>query len=77
VQPITLAILVSWIMVIFGSFGLNAPRNATVIAAFFVCAGAIGGSVFLILEMDQPMQGALKITSAPMRDAFAHMRPGA
>jgi hypothetical protein len=76
VQPITLAILVSWIMVIFGSFGLNAPRNATVLAAFFVCAGAIGGSVFLILEMDQPMQGALKISSAPMRDAFAHMRPG-
>jgi hypothetical protein len=76
VQPITLAILVSWIMVIFVSFGLNAPRNGTVVAAFLVCAMAIGGSVFLILEMDEPLQGALKISSAPMRNALAHMKPG-
>lgn len=73
VQPITLAVLVSWIVVIFASFGLNAPRNATVLAAFFVCASAIGGSIFLIQEMDQPMQGALKISSAPMRNALAYM----
>ena len=73
VQPITLAVLVSWIVVIFASFGLNAPRNATVMAAFLVCAVAIGGSVFLILEMDQPMQGLLKISAGPMRNALAHM----
>jgi hypothetical protein len=33
-----LIILVSWIAVIFASFGLNAPRNATVVAAFLVCS---------------------------------------
>jgi hypothetical protein len=77
VQPVVLAILVSWIVVIFGSFGFNAPRNATVTAAFLVCSLAIGGSVFLIMEMDNPLEGLLKIPSAPMQSALAHMKPGA
>ena len=73
VRPIVLGILVSWIVVIFASFGLNAPRNATVIGAFFVCALAIGGSVFLILEMDSPFTGVLAISSEPMKLAAEHM----
>jgi hypothetical protein len=75
VRPVVLAILVSWITVIFASFGLNAPRNATVVAAFLVCALAIGGSIFLILEMDSPFVGILKISSEPMANALAHMEP--
>ena len=76
VRPIVLGILVSWIVVIFASFGLNAPRNATVIGAFLVCALAIGGSVFLILEMDSPFTGVLAISSEPMEMALQHMREG-
>ena len=48
------------------SFGLNAPRNATVAAAFLVCSMAIGGSVFLIVQIGGPFQGALQIPRAPM-----------
>ena len=73
VRPIVLVILVSWIGFIFASFGLNAPRNATVIGAFFVCSLAIGGSIFLILEMDNPFQGTIKVSSQPMLSALAHM----
>jgi hypothetical protein len=74
VRPIVLAILVSWITFIFGGFGLNAPRNATVMASFLVCSMAIGGSVFLIIEMDNPFQGILRISRAPMENALAQMR---
>jgi hypothetical protein len=74
VRPVVLAILVSWITVIFASFGLNAPRNATVMMAFLVCSLAIGGSVFLIIEMDNPFQGALQIPRAPMENALAQMQ---
>ena len=74
VRPVVLVILVSWIAVIFASFGLNAPRNATVVAAFLVCSIAIGGSVFLIIEMDSPFQGALQIPSAPMANALMQMQ---
>jgi hypothetical protein len=74
VQPVILVILVSWISFIFASFGLNAPRNATVIGAFLVCSLAIGGAVFLVLEMDSPLRGVMKISSGPMEKALTEMR---
>jgi hypothetical protein len=73
VSPIMLAVLVSWVTLIFVSFGINAPRNAMVAASFLVCAIAIGGAIFLILEMDRPVQGVLRISSWPIRNALAQM----
>ena len=73
VSPIVLIVLVSWITAIFVSFGLNAPRNALVIASFLICALAIGGSIFRILEMDRPRDGALRISSQPLRGVLTRM----
>lgn len=73
VQRVVLVVLVSWITVIFVSFGLNAPRNATVMVAFLICSMAIGGSIFLILEMDRPMEGVMQISSWPLENVLAHM----
>jgi hypothetical protein len=75
VRPVVIVILVSWITLLFASFGLNAPRNGTVVIAFLVCALAIGASIFLILEMDNPFTGILKIPAEPMASALAHMGP--
>jgi len=75
VRPVVLAVVVCWIVAIFAGFGLNAPRNATVAGAFLVCSLAIGGAVFLILEMDSPFEGVLRISARPMLDALAHMGP--
>ena len=73
VRPVVLVILVSWISFIFASFGLNAPQNGTVLAAFLICSIAIGGSVFLILEMDNPFSGIMRVSSGPMRHALSLM----
>jgi hypothetical protein len=73
VQRVVLVILVSWVMVIFASFGMNAPRNSTVLLAFLICSLAIGGAIFLILEMDRPLDGVMQISSWPMENALAHM----
>jgi len=62
-----LAILAFWLTIIFASFGLFAPCNASVLAALFVCALSVGGSIYLIVEMDQPYGGLIKISSAPFR----------
>ena len=75
VQPVVVVILVGWIALIFATFGLNAPRNGTVCAAFLVCALSIGGAFFLVLEMDNPFQGALRISSEPMRFVLTQMPP--
>ena len=73
VRPLIIVIVVCWIVVIFTSFGLNAEANATVAAAFLVCSIAIGGAVFLVLEIDSPFDGLWRTSDAPLRGALAHM----
>ena len=68
-----LVVLVLWLTVLFGSFGLLAPRNATVIAALALCALSVAGSIFLILEMSRPLAGLIKVSSAPLRYAVSHL----
>jgi hypothetical protein len=68
-----LVVLVFWLFIIFGSFGLFAPKNGTVIAAFFVCALSVSGAIFLILELDRSFEGLIQISGAPLRDALAQI----
>jgi len=66
-------LLVFWISLICASFGLIAPRNATVVVVLFVCALSIATSIFLVVELGRPFEGIMKISSGPMRYAFAHL----
>ena len=68
-----LVVVVFWLTIIFGSFGLFAPRNATVVTVLFLCALSVAGSIFLILEMDRPFEGVMKISSAPLRYTLSHL----
>jgi hypothetical protein len=65
--------LVSWLVVIFFSFGLFCPRNGTVIVVLLVCALSVSGSLYMILELDRPFEGAIAISSAPLRNALAQL----
>lgn len=64
-------VLVFWLMVIFVCFGLNAPRNLFVFVTIALCAVSIASAVFVILDMDTPFTGTLRISSQPMRNAYA------
>jgi len=75
VQPLVIAILVLWVAAIFVSFGMNGPRHATMYVVFIVLSLALGSSIFLILEMDSPFQGALRISEKPLETALGHMLP--
>ena len=68
-----LVILLFWLTITFASFGLFAPRNGTVVAVLFVCAVSVGSAVFLVLEMDAPFDGLLRVSSAPLRYANDHL----
>jgi hypothetical protein len=68
-----LVLLIFWVTVIFLSFGLFAPRNATVIATLFLCALSVSGAIFLIMELDRPFGGVIQISSAPLRNAIANI----
>jgi len=45
--------------------------NATVVAALFVCAPSVSGTTLVILEMNTPFAGLMKVSSAPMREALS------
>lgn len=68
-----LTILVFWFAAIFTSFGLFAPTNSSVIIAMFACALSVASSVYLIVEMDQPYGGLIKLSSAPLVTALGEM----
>ena len=68
-----LVVLVLWLTVIFVSFGLFAPFNATVVSSLLVSALSVSGAIFLILEMYGPFSGLIQISSAPLRAALAHL----
>jgi Protein of unknown function (DUF4239) len=68
-----LAVMVFWLILVFFSFGLFAPRNVIAIASLFAAALAVSGAIFLILEMYMPFTGLIQISSAPLRSALAHL----
>jgi hypothetical protein len=68
-----LVVLLFWITATFASFGMFAPRNGTVIVVLFVCALSIGGALFLVLELDGPFAGLLRVSPDPLRFAYTHI----
>jgi hypothetical protein len=68
-----LVVLVFWLCIIFASFGLFAPRNATVIASLCVSALSVAGAIFLILELDRSFEGLLQVSGEPLRAALAQL----
>jgi hypothetical protein len=68
-----LAVVVFSFAISFMSFSLNADPNPTVVITFLLGALSIAGVIFLILEMYSPFRGLIQISSAPMRNALAHL----
>ncbi|HKD80835.1 MAG TPA: hypothetical protein VKH81_14150 [Candidatus Angelobacter sp.] len=69
-----LVIVVFWITVVYMSFGLYAPRNATVIVALLLGALSVAGAIVLIMELYSPYSGGIiHISSLPLRSALAEM----
>jgi len=68
-----LIILVSWLTVLFISFGLYAPTNGTVVTSLLVSALSVSCAILLILELYTPYRRLIKISSAPLRAALMQL----
>jgi hypothetical protein len=68
-----LLVVAVWLMVLFIGYGLLSPRNLTVFTVLLVCALSVAGALFLILELDRPFAGVLRIPSAPLHEALARV----
>ncbi len=70
---IFLAILLLWLTLLFASIGVLAPKNTTVVAVLLVCAISVSGAIFLIQELNSPLEGVMKVSNAPLVKALEHM----
>ena len=68
-----LVVLLFWLSVTFTSLGMFAPRNATVFSMVGVCSVSIAAALFLVLELDSPFSGWLRVSADPLRRALEHV----
>jgi hypothetical protein len=72
-KPLLIA-LVSWLVVIFFGFSLLAPANATSTLALVAGAFSVACAVFIILELNYPFAGVIRIQSEPMTNVLSQLR---
>ncbi|HXM49799.1 MAG TPA: hypothetical protein VN956_18300 [Pyrinomonadaceae bacterium] len=71
-KPLLIA-LVIWLVVIFLGFSLLAPANATNTLALMAGAFSVACAVFIILDLDHPFAGVVRIPSEPMIRTLDHL----
>lgn len=68
-----LVLLIFWLAILFASFGLFAPRNATALAALLLCSLAVAGGIFMILELAAPTEGVIRPSLESIRAAVGEL----
>jgi hypothetical protein len=68
-----LVMLGIWQAALFAGFGLLAPRNATTIAVLVICMLSVSGALFLVLELDRPFEGTIRVSDVPLRGVMSHL----
>jgi hypothetical protein len=61
-----LVLLTFWLTIVLMSFGLFAPPNLVVAVTLLIGAFAVASSVFLIMELDDPFSGVVKVSGEPV-----------
>ena len=69
-----IAMLIAWLTIIFASYGYRAPKNAVVIAMILISAALISTSLYLVLDMDIPFKGPIRISYEPYYRALLEMK---
>ncbi len=73
IPNLVLAVVVSWVVLIFVGLGIFSVTNRTVVAGLVICALAFASSIFLVLELDMPYSGLITISGDSLRAAAAEV----
>jgi hypothetical protein len=68
-----LVVLIFWFTVLFAMFGVLTPTNMTVGVVILVCGLSVAGGVLLILEMNRPLEGLIRVSVEPLENALRHL----
>ena len=73
ISPLFIAMLMSWLAIVFFIFGIVSPANLLIHLSLFLSALAVASSLCLTLNLDSTVTGIIPVSSQPMRDALWHM----
>jgi hypothetical protein len=68
-----LVVLVFWLAIMFAGFGLVTANNRIVVITLLLCALSLAGAVFMIEELNRPLEGLMRVSGAPLRYALDHL----
>ena len=73
ISSVFLAALMFWLVIVFFMFGIIAPRNSLIYVSILLASLSISSTLFVILDLDTPLSGLIRVSSQPLRDALMHM----
>jgi hypothetical protein len=62
-----LVLLVFWFGVVMAGWNFIARSNGTILFVNVLCALSISGAIYFVLQMDQPFEGLIRVSDAPLR----------
>jgi len=68
-----LSVVTTWLAIIFYSFGLFAPHHLDVVVTLLICAVAVSSAIFVILSMNSPFKGILRLSPSAVRAVMDQM----
>ena len=66
--------LIAWLTLIFASYGYRAPKNAVVTTMLVTAAMLISASLYLVLDMNIPFSGPIRVSYQPYHRALMEMQ---
>ena len=70
-QTALLAVILSWLVIVYLGFGLVSPRTPTATVALVASAAAAAGALFLVVELSTPLSGLVRIDPSVLAGALA------
>jgi hypothetical protein len=64
-------ILIFWLVVVFGNFGLFVEPGPLVFAAFLVFALSISTALFLVADLSRPFMGMMQLPKEQLKHTLA------
>jgi hypothetical protein len=68
------ALVVACLMLVFASYAWRAPSSAAVIASFVIASLLLTAAIVLILDMDRPFTGPVRVSADPVLRAALDMQ---
>ncbi len=68
-----IAAVICWLALIYGLLGVFAPRTPLVLCGFLAAIACLASAIYLVLEMDDPFSGQLRVPRAPISEVLTFM----